>query len=78
MRGTGRKRKLDSGGEVGPSAQRTREDIMGCDFTSILPQTQNIVSDILIGESQKKTDKKNRGVHYIVAIATTNVRRLRH
>ena len=42
MRGTGRKRKLDSGGEVGPSAQRTREDIIGCDFTSILPQTQNI------------------------------------
>ena len=74
MRGAGRKRKLDSGGEVGPSAQRTREDIMGCDFTSILPQTQNKVSDISIGESQRNQIKK----HYIVVIATTNLRRLRH
>ena len=62
MRGAGRKRKFDSGGEAGPSAQQTREDIMGCDFTSILPETQNIVNDISINIPQQNQIKKQRSL----------------
>ena len=53
MRGAGRKRKLDSGDEAGPSAQRMREDIRGYDFTSILPDAQNVVSDISDNTTQQ-------------------------
>ena len=41
MRGGGRKRKKDPPNEGQPQAQRTRDDILNFDFTSILPQKEN-------------------------------------
>jgi hypothetical protein len=41
MRFTGRKRKKDPPDEGQPSSQRTRDDILNVDFTSILPQKEN-------------------------------------
>ena len=41
MRVTGRKRKKDPPDEGQPSSQRTRDDILNVDFTSILPQKEN-------------------------------------
>ena len=60
MSGAGHKRKLNSGQGDGPSTQRTREDIRGCDFTSILPDIQNVVNDNLDNTPQQNQIKKQR------------------
>ena len=41
MRGSGRKRKKDFPNEGQPRSQRTCDDILNFDFTSILPQKEN-------------------------------------
>ena len=54
MRGAGRKRKNDPPDEGQPLSQRTRDDVLNFDFTSILPQKEN-QSNVITRKSHVKS-----------------------